>query len=320
MRKIGERPEELFHRLQNPILTPERWPKDWPYRISGVYNPGAVEFNGGIILLVRVEDTRCYSHLALARSEDGKTNWEIDSEPALIPREEENEERFGLEDPRVIWCEELERYLITCVSFCKDETDNPPTVSIISTDDFDSFKRVCRPVLSSDKDAALFPERIDGSFVLVHRPSRQHCRDIRVSFSEDLEEWGHSRVLLSVRPGSWDGHRIGLGPPPLKTKEGWLILYHGVRQTSSGGIYRVGLALLDLETLEVKARSPDWVFGPKVLYERIGNTFNVVFPCGAIIREGTNELLLYYGAADTVIGLAIGDLNQILSYLETCSF
>ena len=112
---------------------------------------------------------------------------------------------------------------------------------------------------------------------------------------------------------------MGLGPPPIETSDGWLIIYHGARDTASGTIYRVGLVLLDLENLEVIRRSRDWVFGPKENYEKVGDVNDIVFPCGAVIDEKTNELLIYYGAADSAVALATANLDDILTYLKKCT-
>ncbi len=159
---------------------------------------------------------------------------------------------------------------------------------------------------------------IKGYYALIHRPVVEGRADIWVSFSPDLQHWGEYRVLIRGRHRSWDASRVGIGPPPIETPEGWLIIYHGVRVTPSGSLYRLGLALLDLDTLRVIHRSKDWVLGPRETYERVGDVGGVIFPCGAVIDEKTNELLVYYGACDSVIGLAIANFDDIISYLKAC--
>jgi predicted GH43/DUF377 family glycosyl hydrolase len=138
---------------------------------------------------------------------------------------------------------------------------------------------------------------------------------IWISFSPDLTYWGNNNILIPARKGSWwDAHRIGLGPPPIETSEGWLIIYHGVRDTAAGSLYRLGLALLDLEDPNIVIRRCDeWVFGPKELYERIGDVPDVTFPCGVIVRG--DDLIMYYGAADTTICVAIASLNEVLDFI-----
>ena len=308
--------EEYFKRYKgNPILTPE----NWPYKVGTVFNPGAIKFNDEILLLVRAEDKQGHSHLTIARSKDGKTNWQINSVPALIAEPEFGEAIFGLEDPRIVWLEDRQEYIITCVSFFDGVTGEPPGISLIATKDFLNFQRLGQKLMPFNKDASLFPKTFKGCYALVNRPLVDGRADIWVSFSKDLDFWGKDRVLMPTRHGAWDSDRIGLGPPPIETSDGWLIIYHGARNTASGTIYRVGLALLDLETLEIIGRSRDWVLGPKESCERVGDTDDVVFPCGAVIDEKTNELLLYYGAADSVVALAIANLNDILAYLKKCT-
>ncbi|MBU4204614.1 glycosidase [Patescibacteria group bacterium] len=308
--------EEFFKRYEgNPILTPEIW----PYKVSSVFNPGAIKFNNEVLLLVRVEDREGHSHLTIATSKDGKTNWHINPEPALAAEPEFGEAIFGLEDPRIVWSEERQEYMITCVSFFEGVAGEPPGISLITTKDFSDFKRLGRQLIPPNKDASLLPKTIKGYYALIHRPIVDGRTDIWVSFSKDLNFWGKERVLIPARNRTWDNARVGLGPPPIETPEGWLVIYHGAKDTASGTIYRVGLVLLDLETLEVIRRSRDWVFGPKEYYERVGDVDDIVFPCGAIVDEKTNELLVYYGAADSVVALATANLDDVLTYLKKCT-
>ena len=305
---------ELFRRYEgNPILTPDHW----PYPAHAVFNPGAAKFNDETLLLVRVEDKEGFSHLTLARSKDGRTNWQINSEPTLTADRSAGEEVFGLEDPRITWVKERDAYIIACVSFFTDVAGEPPVISLISTRDFSKFKRLGRQLMPPNKNACLFSKTIKGRYALVHRPVVEGRADIWVSFSPDLKHWGEDRVLIRARHRSWDASRVGIGPPPIETPEGWLIIYHGVRTTASGCLYRVGLALLDLDTLEVTHRSKEWVLGPQEIYERVGDVDGAIFPTGAVVDKQTNELLVYYGACDSVVGLAIANLNDVLTYLKS---
>ncbi len=303
---------ELFHRYEkNPVLTADLW----PYNAHAVFNPGAALVDGETLLLVRVEDLRGFSHLAAARSADGKTKWRVDAEPALVADEAHDEQRFGVEDPRVVWLEPLGEYAVAYTSFIRDET----VVSLATTADFKTFTRYGRLLPPEDKDASLFPRKISGRFALIHRPIIRGEAHVWISFSPDLKYWGDHRLLLTTRPASWDVHRVGLGPPPVETAEGWFVVYHGVRRTASGSLYRTGLALLDLdEPWRVIRRSEDWVFGPRAYYEMIGDVPGVVFPCGLVLDEETRELRVYYGAADSVVALATADFDEVLSYLLTC--
>jgi len=308
--------EELFKRYEgNPILTPE----SWPYKVASVFNPGAIKFNDEFLLLVRVEDMQGYSHLTIAKSKNGKRNWQIDSKPTLAAEPELGEDKIGLEDPRIVWLEERQEYIITCVSFFKGVAGEPPGISLIATKDFSNFEHLGHQLIPPNKDASLFPKTIKGYYALINRPIVEGRADIWVSFSKDLNFWGKDRALILAGHRTWDSDRVGLGPPPIETPEGWLIIYHGARKTASGAIYRVGLALLDLESLEVIHRSRNWVFGPKESYERVGDVDDVIFPCGAVVDEKTNELLVYYGAADSVVALATANLDDVLTYLKKCT-
>jgi predicted GH43/DUF377 family glycosyl hydrolase len=134
-----------------------------------------------------------------------------------------------------------------------------------------------------------------------------------------MKHWGDHTVALEARRGAWwDANKIGLSPQPVETSEGWLIIYHGVRMTPAGCLYRLGLALFDLEDpLKVIRRGDEWVFGPDEPYERVGDVGDVVFPCGVTLNPKNGELRLYYGAADTSIALATGKIDEILDWLKT---
>lgn len=308
--------KELFTRYENnPILTIA----DWPYRANTVFNAGATLLqNNETLLLVRVEDRRGISHLTAARSADGISNWRIDSEPTLFPDPENYpEEVWGIEDPRITWVEELEQYAIAYTSF----STSGPLVSMAMTRDFKTFDRKGVVMPPEDKDAALFPRRFNGRWAIIHRPSANYPStrgNIWISFSPDLKHWGDYTVVLEARRGAWwDANKIGLSPPPIETSEGWLIIYHGVRMTPAGCLYRLGLALFDLEDPTVVVRRGDeWIFGPDEPYERMGDVGDVVFPCGHTHIPETGEVKLYYGAADTAIALATGNVNDVLDWLK----
>jgi predicted GH43/DUF377 family glycosyl hydrolase len=305
--KFGEEP--LFKRFaDNPVLTA----RNWPYPVHAVFNPGAALINGETLLLARVEDMRGFSHLTAARSADGKTGWKVDDHPAHVADPTFEEEEFGVEDPRIVWLEPLGAYAVTY-------THGETVVSLATTNDFETFKRYGRLLPPEDKDAALLPKLTNGRFALIHRPIIREEAHMWISFSPDLKYWGDHRLLLTTRTASWDVHRVGLGPPPIETPEGWFIIYHGVRRTASGSLYRAGLALLDLdEPWRLIRRSRDWVFGPRVYYEMVGDVPGVVFPNGAVVDAEAHELRLYYGAADTVVALATADFDEVMAYLLSC--
>jgi predicted GH43/DUF377 family glycosyl hydrolase len=172
-----------------------------------------------------------------------------------------------------------------------------------------------------DKDAALLPRRIDGHFAMLHRPMHDSGSHIWMSYSPDLRNWGGHRLVLKARRGGWwDANKIGLSPPLIETPRGWLMLYHGVRRNAAGALYRIGLALLDLDHPErCLQRGESWVFGPEAPYELRGDVDNVVFPCGTTLGADGDTLHVYYGAADTSIGVATASLSHLLTWLDANS-
>lgn len=151
----------------------------------------------------------------------------------------------------------------------------------------------------------------------IRRPDDAPDAHIWVSFSDDLRHWDDHLQILTAREGPWwDSHKIGLTAPLIETPEGWLMIYHGVRQTDAGNIYRCGLALFDSDMRRCRLRGDTWVLGPQELYERVGDVPNVVFPCGYTLAPDGDTLALYYGAADTAIGLATGSVRALLEWLQ----
>ena len=301
---------ELFERHpKNPILTAA----DWPYEVNGVFNPAAAEVAGQTVLLARVEDRRGISHLSVARSANGIDGWTVEPEPLLAPREDTTSEKWGFEDARVVWVDELDVWVITCTAY----GPAGPAVFLATTEDFKSVERYGVVRHPEDKNAALLPYRIDGRWVLLHRPKTQSSGghgEIHLSRSDDLLNWSAPEPVLQPRKGAWwDSLRIGIGPPPIRTEHGWLLVYHGVKETIAGDIYRLGLVLLDLhEPTRVLHRLPTWVLAPLERYERTGDVPNVVFPCGLVHDQVSDEVRLYYGAADSSICLATSRLADLL--------
>jgi predicted GH43/DUF377 family glycosyl hydrolase len=305
------RPQDVapFRRVDtNPILTAA----DVPYAANSIFNPGAARVGNETVLLTRVEDLRGISQLQVARSADGITRWRFDDEPLLRPTPDAHpEEIWGCEDPRLTWLPERAEWAVAYTAYSKAG----PLVSLATTKDFSSVRRLGPVMPPDDKDAALFPRRFNGRWVMVHRPaSLSGGGNIWFSFSDDLEHWDGDQLLFAARDGAWwDGGKIGLGPPPLETPEGWLLMYHGVKVTGDGPIYRNGFALLDLDDpTQVIRRSDEWVFGPSAGYETTGDVSRVVFPCGWTHDPDEDRLVLYYGAADTSVGAAVASLTEIV--------
>ena len=308
------RPPDLFKRSEsNPILTTS----DVPYPANAVFNPGAARLENETVLLARIEDLRGISQLHVARSVDGVSDWRFDPEPLLRSDVDHHpEEIWGCEDPRLTWLHERDEWGISYTAYSR----RGPLVSLAMTRDFRTVHRLGPAMPPEDKDAALFPRRFDGRWAMIHRPSPlRGGAHMWLSYSPDLRHWGDHKLLLEARDGAWwDANKIGLGPPPLETAEGWLILYHGVHMTADGPIYRAGLALLDLEDPgTVLHQTDEWVFGPLAPYELTGDVGRVVFPCGWIHDQEADRLLLYYGAADTSVGLAVARFSEVLE--RVCS-
>lgn len=278
-------------------------------------NAGAAEVDGTTVLLCRVEDRRGLSHLTVARSGDGFSNWVVDDQPLLESVPGVVQESWGVEDPRLTWVAELDAWVIAYTSF----GPGGPGLSLATTRDFRTVERLGMVRAPEDKNGALLSRRVAGEFVLFHRPvtNLTSRADIWLSRSSDLKRWSAPQPVMSAREGGWwDSARIGIGPPPLETPQGWLLIYHGVRQTVAGALYRAGLALLDLDDpSRVIRRCGEWVLGPTEPYELMGDVPGVVFPCGLIHEPGTDELKLYYGAADTCIALATASLSEVLSFV-----
>ena len=305
--------DSLLHRHPaNPILSS----KDWPYRINSVFNAGATLLaDGSTLLLCRVEDRRGLSHLCTARSLNGVDGWKIDPSPTLMPEPNQYpEELWGIEDPRITYVPELQQFAVAFTSYSK----GGPGVSLALTEDFRSFERLGVIMSPDDKDAALLPHRIGGLWALIHRPMTPLGAHIWISYSPDLRHWGGHKVMMEARKGAWwDANKIGLSSPPIETERGWLMLYHGVKHTASGALYRIGLALFDLQQPDLcLLRGDSWIFGPETQYEHGGDVHDVVFPCGQTLGPDGDTLNIYYGAGDSCVALAQASMRTLLDWLD----
>lgn len=304
----------LIRHPSNPILTA----KDWPYKMNSVFNPAATLLpDGSTLLLCRVEDLRGISHLCAARSTNGIDNWVIDSEPTFMPDPDNHpDEIWGIEDPRITFIPELQQFAVAYTSY----SHSGPGISLALTSDFRTFTRLGVVMSPENKDAALLPHRINGQWALIHRPRSAigAVAHMWISYSNDLTHWGEHILMMEARRGAWwDANKIGLSPPPIETPKGWLTIYHGVKHTCAGCLYRLGLALFDLENPSIcLLRGESWIFAPEENYERFGDVNNVVFPCGATLLPDGDTIHVYYGGADTCIALATGSLRELLDWLE----
>ena len=296
---------DIFHRWkENPVLSLE----DIPFHCNTVFNGTPVKFGDEYLLLLRIEGQQGYSFFALARSRDG-FHFDVEDRPVLLPAKKGIfgiYEARGIEDPRATFIQGSYYIMYTAYS------GHGPRIALAKTDDFCTFERIALISEPGNKDGVLFPEKINNRYVRLDRPIGLGIGSIWISYSNDLYSWGHSKVLISPRPGYWDSYRVGASVPPIRTNRGWLEIYHGVQMTSAGPIYRAGTVLLDLKDPSlVIGRSSAPLLAPRENYERIGDVGNVVFACGAIV-ESDGEVKMYYGAADTCLCVASARLEDIM--------
>jgi beta-1,4-mannooligosaccharide/beta-1,4-mannosyl-N-acetylglucosamine phosphorylase len=302
----------LWRSSRNPIITRAVVP-----RANSIFNSAVVPFGGGFAGVFRVDDTRRAMNIHVGRSKDGVA-WEIDPQPmTLEPADDRVRDIQGAflyaYDPRVTWLED--RYYVT---WCNGY--HGPTIGVAYTHDFESFQQLDNAFLPFNRNGVLFPRRIGGRYAMLSRPSddgHTPFGDIFYSESPDLIHWGRHRHVLAPVPLSWQATKIGAGPTPIETEEGWLLLYHGVLTSCNGFVYSLGAALLDLdEPWRVIARGSAYLLSPEATYERVGDVPNVVFPSAALVDRETDRMTIYYGAADTVVCLAHGHLSEIVEFVR----
>ncbi len=299
--------KDLLHRWEgNPALTVE----NVPFRANTVFNGSPiVTENGEVHLLTRIEGQQGYSFFVLARSTDG-LRFTFDDKPCMLPAKKgpfAAYETKGIEDPRVTFIDGTCYVVYTAVG------DYGPRVALAKTEDYVHYERIALISEPGNKDGVLFPRKINGRYARLDRPIGQGRGSIWVSYSKDLIHWGDSEVMISPRAGYWDDFRIGASVPPIETPEGWLEIYHGVKMSSAGPIYRIGTVLTDLEDpSKVIKRGPAPILGPREDYERIGDIPNVCFACGAVV-DPDGSMKIYYGAADTSICVALTSMDEIMS-------
>jgi len=310
----GNLMQEVFRRVGGgPILTPN----DIPLKPIAVLNPGVAMVKDETVLLVRVEDRQGISEIRVARSANGVDNWRVTDRPLLEPDLPDYPyEEWGCEDARVTQMGP-DQWIIAYTAVSR----YGPAVALAVTGDFETVERLGIVLSPTNKDATLFPKRFNGKWVMLHRPVTGGQEHIwHASAKGDFTHWSRPGLLLPERGGPWwDGLRIGCGAQPLETEEGWLLIFHGAKEMGDRPVYRLGLALLDRDDpRRVLQRASEWVFGPETEYEQRGLVPDVVYTCGAVCRE--DEIWVYYGAADTVIGLATAKVSDLLDFVHKHDF
>ncbi|MBQ7183524.1 MAG: glycoside hydrolase family 130 protein [Clostridia bacterium] len=311
-----ERPEgntnsPLWRYDANPIIDRNPIPG-----VARIFNSAVMPYEGAFIGVFRAEQTDGVPFIYLGRSADG-IHWEFEKD--RIPFTDEEGKPFKpiyAYDPRLVKVEDT-YYIIWCQDFWG------AAIGMARTTDFKTFTRVENPFLPFNRNAVLFPRKINGNFMMLSRPSdsgHTPFGDIFVSESRDLIYWGRHRHVMSRGSGWWESLKIGGGAAPIETDEGWLIFYHGVTNTCNGYVYSIGGAILDIdEPSRVKYRCDSWLLTPEKWYEERGFVPNVVFPCATLQDPATGRIAVYYGAADSYVGLAFGRADEIIEYIKARS-
>jgi len=298
--------EVVWRSSRNPII-----PRDAISSSNSVFNSAVVPFGDGFVGVFRCDDKARFMALHFGRSKDG-VSWQIDEEPIqLITLDGSRRLAMGY-DPRITLLEG--RYYITwCNGF------HGPTIGVAYTQDFVTYYQLENAFLPCNRNGVLFPRKIGGMYAMLSRPSdKGHTAfgDIFCSLSPDLTFWGMHRFVMGTI-GGWQGVKIGAGPVPIETTEGWLLFYHGVCGSCNGFLYSMGAALLDRdEPWKVLHRCRTYLLSPQRDYECWGDVPNVVFPCAALADAETGRLAIYYGAADTVVALAFAQVDEVIDYIK----
>lgn len=290
----------------NPVLTAE----DIPERANCVFNSGAVVHDGQIVMLVNTWVSDWTPRFLVGRSTDG-VRFTIDGRSMVEPpREYPYVRHEGIFDTRITPLEGW--YYITY----NVASRLGGRIMLARTRDFASIETLDFITGPDHRNCVIFPERIGGQYVRLERPNINDAGDIYISWSPDLIHWGRTRLLLERNTRYWESAKIGPGAPPIRTDKGWLCIYHGCRQSMNGFAYHAGAMLLDLENpARIVGKLRDCLMWPQEDYERVGNVNNVVFPTAALVHGAPDELKIYYGAADTCIGLATARVSELV---EAC--
>lgn len=281
--------------------------------VARIFNSAVIPYEGAFIGVFRGEQTNGIPYIYLGRSKDG-IHWDFDTEK--IPFKDENGEDFMPQyayDPRLVKVEDT-YYIIWCQDFYG------ASIGMAKTNDFKVFTRLENPFLPFNRNAVLFPRKVNDKFLLLSRPSdsgHTPFGDIFLSESYDMQYWGKHRHVMGRGKEWWQSLKIGGGAAPIETSEGWLMFYHGVTGTCNGYVYSIGGVILDIEEPSiVKYRCETFLLTPEEWYEERGFVPNVIFPCATIQDAASGRIAIYYGAADTYVGLAFTKVEEVVSYIK----
>ncbi len=301
----------VWRYTENPVVKRDAIPSS-----NSIFNSAVVRFQDGYAGVFRCDNKAVQMNIFAGFSKNG-IDWDIDHEPIRFKAGNtdmiESDYKY---DPRVVFIED--RYWIT---WCNGY--NGPTIGIGYTFDFKEFFQCENAFLPFNRNGVLFPEKIDGKYAMLSRPSdngHTPFGDIYISYSPDMKYWGEHRCVMKVTPfvdSAWQCTKIGAGSIPILTDEGWLTFYHGVINTCNGFRYSMGAAILDKQRPDrVLYRTKPYLLSPQTNYECMGDVPNVVFPCAALHSIEEDKVAIYYGAADTVTGLAFGYLSEIVRFTK----
>jgi len=297
----------LWRYSENPVI-----PRDLIPCANSIFNSAVVPYGDEFRGVFRVDNRAREMRIHSGRSKDA-LNWTIEHEPIRFICDDPEIGNFVYGyDPRVVWIED--RYYVT---WCNGY--HGPTIGVAYTHDFIDFHQLENAFLPFNRNGVLFPRKINGNFAMVSRPSdngHTPFGDIFYSESPDMVYWGKHRHVMGTTVG-WQSTKIGAGPIPIETSEGWLLIYHGVLTSCNGFVYSVGAALLDLDQpWKVLARTSPYILSPQTYYECVGDVPNVAFPCAALVDSATGRLVLYYGGADTVTAVAFGYVQELVQFTK----
>jgi len=295
----------------NPVI-----PRDLFPGANSIFNSAVVPYKGEFAGVFRADSTCRNMRIHKGRSKDG-FNFEIDPEPIKWVCDDPEIGNFvEAYDPRVI-CIDGRYYINWCNNY------HGYTIGVGYTDDFETFHQMENAFLPFNRNGVLFPRKINGKYHMLSRPSdtgHTPFGDIFVSQSPDLVHWGCHRHVMSPKGGgklTWECTKIGPGPVPIETTEGWLMFYHGVLTSCNGFNYSFGAAILDIDNpSKVLYRTKPYLLNPREIYECVGDVPNVVFPCAALTDSDTGRIAIYYGCADTVTGLAFCQVDELIGFIK----
>ena len=299
--------EIIWRSDKNPIITRSAVPGT-----NSIFNSAVVPFESGYAGVFRCDNTARDMQIHAGKSKDG-IHWEIEPDRIHFKCEDNELGKFDYGyDPRVCWLED--RYYVT---WCNGY--HGPTIGVGYTHDFQDFYQIENAFLPYNRNGVLFPRTINGKYAMFSRPSdigHTPFGDIFYSESPDMIYWGHHRHVMSP-VGGWQSTKVGAGPTPIETSEGWLLFYHGVLTSCNGYVYSFGAALLDLDQpWKIIYRTRPYLINPREYYECVGDVPDVTFPCAALFDPPTGRMAIYYGGADTVTCLAFTKFDEVMEFVR----